>query len=71
MSKRLAILLFAVSVAVASGIAPVRAATLTWDGGSASDSDIDTSANWNPNAVPGTGDFLIFDGNTRIPLLLN
>ena len=46
----------------------VYAATFTWDGGSGTDSNWATAANWNPDGAPvndGTAD-LIFTGSTRL-----
>lgn len=40
-----------------------EAATITWDGGGG-DNDWSTAANWSTDTVPGSGDYVVFDGTS-------
>ena len=69
MTPRTALLILTGSIAFLLGLPAVHAATFTWDGGSAFDSNIGTADNWNPNGAPtsnlATTD-LVFDGTLRL-----
>jgi autotransporter-associated beta strand protein len=41
-------------------------ATRTWNGGSSTDSNATSNANWTTNVAPKVGDSLVFDGNARL-----
>jgi len=54
---------FVIGIFVILMSAPVYAATVTWDGGGG-DEECSTSANWDTNSVPGTGDDVVFDATS-------
>ncbi len=61
---RLSILLSSIVVLFVLSTAAASAATITWDGEGAGDTDWSTAANWSGDTIPGASDDVVFDATS-------